>query len=508
MPNLLESWRSLKRNGYLRGDRKILLSVFRLPGVSVHSSALANCGWPAVPSIRPQYSDRYERIGKAASAAVAAARGDGGGEAAAAMEALEALADELNDWVENGFSGRANRVLGKLPIEVRSRVCECSECGRIHVDGEDYGEFGTICENCVDLFSECECCGERCRAGGMMDDPEGRRLCEGCFNESFCSCVSCGEAFLSDDCYAAAGGMICPDCSERWYLWESDGLYHSRDADPLKVRFPNQGPDESESAAHKWLVDRAALGVVPGELVSGYLPCDKIGDIFRVLLVETGLGYGSSDYVDGKCGPEVLWKWVESQNVEGLGIPWVIKAGKFPRRVAKWFKDRLGRKLSTDVLGRIGDICGAFCPAPVRFRWEVKRPPFDWERGDFGDPSSCYWSCHTYARKQLETQHNAFALRFYDSAEGGTGRGRCWCVVNRGVAMLFNGYGPHTLLTMARVLAECAGWPSPKKISPFVNHGTGGGWLYLNSCVAHGVAPKGVEVPESFDFQWKDQRGL
>lgn len=62
-----------------------------------------------------------------------------------------------------------------------------------------------------------------------------------------------------------------------------------------------------------------------------------------------------------------------------------------------------------------------------------------WSAGDFGDSSSCFWTCRKGARPLLEA-NSGYAVRFW--SEGWErGLGRCWLVKQSGRMILFNGYG-------------------------------------------------------------------
>lgn len=494
--DLLRSWRALKRNGYTRSDRHYLL---RIIGRSRDIGAAGGrCGWPALPNVRHdrQFGDRdLAAAGKAMTAAIAA------GDYDVIIENLQAMRKK--------YGNRPERVLRRMPQVVRDEVKKCSRCGGFHRDdaGDDYDNWGRICSDCLDAhFFTCVCDCTEHRDNGSAG-PDDVMYCESCFNGQFCHCAGCDGAFLRDDCYGAEGGRyVCSDCSESWYLWESDGLYHRRDTDPLKVRRPNQGADESGTVAHKWLVERAAAGVVSHATKDEYISNDGIYAAFEGAMKVTGLTYGIDDYVDGMNGPDAMLREMESGVIQGRGLPWRVGRLTFPKRVAKWFKDHLPHRKITDAqAGAIGDAARAHCPKPVPWFWEIKSGPFDWKKGDFGDPNSCYWSCHTYARMQLNTQHNAFAFRLWSGAgDDRRGLGRCWILCVGGAVLLWNAYGPYTLDMIARHVGNfiSKGWADPKKIK-LTNDGGGGGWLYINNAAAFAIAPDGVSVPEHIELGWK-----
>lgn len=492
---LLRQWRALKRNGYSRSDRHFLL---RIIGRNRAADAVERCGWPLIRPTRPDKvvgGRGYRDSGRALAAAIAAE--DWG----AAVEAMEQLRGESNI--------RARRVFDRLPAVVRDEVRKCDCCGVYHVDadGDDHDGIGRLCDDCLGRhYFECDC-GTVVHNDNSWSTPSDGACCESCFRENYCNCAGCDGVFSLSECYDAhpRGARVCESCSEEWFLWESDGLYHSRDTDPAKVRRENQGADESESAAFKWLTERVGVGVCEHVFKDEFISSDGIYVAFEKAMRVTGLTYGADDYVDGRCGPDALLDDMRAGSVDG-GIPWKLGRLTFPRRIAKFFKDKMPhRKLTDAQVGAIGDAARAHCPKPTPMFWEVKAAPFDWRRGDFGDPGSCYWTCHTYARMQLNTQHNAFALRFYDSAgENRRGVGRCWVLVLGGVVVMWNAYGPIKLKEMARLIHETAGkgWSAPRDIR-LTNEGGGGGWLYINHSLGIGVAPDGVTIPGAIELGWK-----
>ena len=119
MPNLLSSWKNLKRQGYTRADRLYLLKV---AGRHVSGSASVYCGWPEIPRVR---SDRrrgrrsYTEYGERISAALAS-------------ESWRDLIGVLEDLSERASRDTADKVLSRLPPSAREAVGVCFCCGGYH----------------------------------------------------------------------------------------------------------------------------------------------------------------------------------------------------------------------------------------------------------------------------------------------------------------------------------------------------------------------------------------
>jgi len=480
MPSsMLNEWRELRMSysdssEWQRSRRRAHFSSWvrcRLnpPRVVRRASAEPGSGLP----------ERFAGFGRALAVAIA---GDDSDDLVSALEAVRAFSSTLSGRIFSGLSVR-----GRALDVVR---CDC--CGGFSADElSRVADGDSVCASCLgDSYCACTDCDEMVCADDTTEIG-GALVCDNCRdNGDYFHCPDCGDWFDSSESQfeTANGSCVCGGCSESYYYWESDGLYHGVEEDEQTVSYPDQGKCEREAAIHKWLTARAAMGVVDCELPNSGLSDKGFSALFDAMR-ERGLI--SWDFIgnpgdklsrDGKAVRcDLFEQWGRTEGFGADGIPWSSKAGTLPKRVAKFFAS-CGVKLKPDSLGMIGDLARSYCPKSHKYRYDVVRNGgFDWQSGEYGDHGSCYWGCHAKCRHQLQSQHNAFALRWYDVLVTGgkpRGVGRCWCVVQGGIAFLFNYYGPDSLLTAARMLStECQGLYHEVRLS--CNGGTGD--FYLNN---------------------------
>lgn len=103
--------------------------------------------------------------------------------------------------------------------------------------------------------------------------------------------------------------------------------------------------------------------------------------------------------------------------------------------------------------------------------FEAYQGPINWERGDFGNPKSCFWSERPNARLELEQifeENYGAAIRIYSSQGRGPahednpakrGWGRMWAVMHYNGLVVFNPYPEHSYFavyaqSLARAIAE------------------------------------------------------
>ena len=126
-------------------------------------------------------------------------------------------------------------------------------------------------------------------------------------------------------------------------------------------------------------------------------------------------------------------------------------------------KQRAARLLKADTLGAKEDLSNMLSKA-LRDRIGYSQVVMDvtknfaWERGSFGDPSSCYWTSEVNARNMLASI-GAYAIRFWSSNDAyRDGVGRCWAVkVNGNAIAIFNAYGRFQLHEIAAILEHATG---------------------------------------------------
>jgi hypothetical protein len=371
-----------------------------------------------------------------------------------------------------------DRITGRAALLEKCEAFICDDCGAIEPAGTEHGTGGghEVCDSCYESYSTCENCGCHVLLDDAQSSPDGETYCDDCYRESFASCSTCGETFSRDDMHGVRGlrGLHCSDCCDEHYHYDDDaGEYSSRPPAP-KLR-ANQGPSERDSKIWQWLRGFSQAG----EIIECSLPNNGIA--------HTGIERVAAElFADNTTRRRMFNEWIyaeRSKNGAEL-TEWANKSGTLPKRIARWVKATFGEKLDCAALGKIGDLARTYCPKESAFRYKVVGGEangdwLDWGSCDYGQSCSCWWSVYSGARRQLESQHNGFALLFYD--RDGVGVGRVWVLVLGGVAYLFNVYGPHSLLSVARMLSfQCAG------LYHVCDHFSWPG-AFINSSCAYGV---------------------
>ena len=209
-------------------------------------------------------------------------------------------------------------------------------------------------------------------------------------------------------------------------------------------------------------------------------------DAIRVCLTAWGLP---------RLPAEWCWQW----RVAGKGE----YVGALPKRIGKFYYQRFGEKLTPDQLTIIGNVGSQHCDKTETYAFDfVDR--IEWDRGDFGDAGSCFWSCHASA-KEMITDNGGGAVRFYDSVDGGIAR--AWIVPrDNGCLLVFNGYGMETL-PITRVLAAHFGHAYYRRVS-LLNNGASDNTLWVNGGVGYLIGPQDVVTKiDSIDLFWEEPEG-
>jgi hypothetical protein len=458
---LLDWWREvgvgLRRSyGY---DLPYILSRWQV-------SAYRAENWPAAlvregraGRVVGQYCREYAAAGAAVGAAIMA---DDNGAVCEALEAVRRLTGSAKF--------KRSRNIASL-LEARDIVV-CEDCGAIvpEDDSHDAGgrrETRIVCDDCFGDLCTCEECGAGV-SGDDITEIGGVSICDCCRDRgNYFRCDDCREWFHCDESHGVAGGnCVCEGCVDSYYYWESDEEYHSepepeeRDDSPVD---PDHGRDERGEKIWQWLRGRR------GQRHRVEMPNNGIAEAGVVRIVDVVAPYNSDDTAEGIIARAVrydlqCWLAEERRERDSELTEWVTKAGTLPKRLSKWFAKR-GVKLSSDLLGKVGDIARQYCPKRSVYLYDVVGGDgpngswAEWEPGDYGEHRGSCWFGGSYngARLQLQAQHQGFAVRFYDPDNPSAGVGRCWVIVENGIAFLFNAYGP-SLLSMARMVAqECGG---------------------------------------------------
>jgi hypothetical protein len=156
----------------------------------------------------------------------------------------------------------------------------------------------------------------------------------------------------------------------------------------------------------------------------------------------------------------------------------VNKSGKLAKRIAKLLFENHAIRLDETQRNALGDVINRHTVRNDIDRFDVIGRT-DWNRGEYGDSGSCYWSDRRVAREYIHATDNWGAIRFY--SKDGNGNGRAWVHYDAGIGVyfLFNAYG-HRLADFAEVLAAAVG-ATEKDMIRVENCGATDGMLWINS---------------------------
>ena len=143
---------------------------------------------------------------------------------------------------------------------------------------------------------------------------------------------------------------------------------------------------------------------------------------------------------------------------------------------------------------------------------EVYTGPVNWNRGDFGNPHSCYWSERPGAKQLIESLFHddvACAFRVYSKQGHGPkhpdnedvrGYGRMWGMVWKDYICLFNAYpGSHLFDTYSNAIAKLLGMKATRRFNAYnydeqsrADHDL----LYVNNETSCALYPEEHDVDE------------
>jgi len=125
----------------------------------------------------------------------------------------------IRDGAVFEFSGGLSSLIGnETDITDASSLMTCASCGA-PIDYDDYMYDGECyCEGCFnEMFFICESCGE------TFPDHEanyvnGTYYCNSCYEEFFTECANCSTTIDRDDAFETKDGLVCNDCFEEHYI--------------------------------------------------------------------------------------------------------------------------------------------------------------------------------------------------------------------------------------------------------------------------------------------------
>lgn len=204
--------------------------------------------------------------------------------------------------------------------------------------------------------------------------------------------------------------------------------------------------------------------------------------------------------------------------LDDAGFEWVWKTtrGTLPKRLDSTLRRLWDVKLPREAISQLGNIASEHTERINRHVLEFTQD-FGWQRGEFGDDDSCFWTERRGAKGMLHSM-GAYALRFYNPDDDECGWARSWLVPTNDFYVLFNAYSKDNIgvcydaLSQSRILAYFLGC-SYKRVDPLLNNGTGDDMLWINGRkqndytserIPHGYVvgyPEDIADVKEYDFK-------
>lgn len=176
--------------------------------------------------------------------------------------------------------------------------------------------------------------------------------------------------------------------------------------------------------------------------------------------------------------------------IKGVERVWKTKDGTYPKRVRRALY-KAGIKLTPKQVSEIGNIAREHSLIKQSFTYDYT-DNFNWERGEFGDAGSCFWTDRENAKSVM--MDNGFeAFRVYKNED--EGMARCWVKRYGNFIIAFNGYGIETR-HLAEMIRVAEGLEQSIQIS-LTNNGCCDGLLYINN-------GEGYAIGNDIDFTSHD----
>lgn len=206
--------------------------------------------------------------------------------------------------------------------------------------------------------------------------------------------------------------------------------------------------------------------------------------------------------------PYFILDWHEDSQWE-----WLIHKGEFagtlPKRISAYTYKNSGFKLPPAILSEIGNIARRYTVGSNEYHFDFNTE-LDWDRGQFGDSGSCFWSGRMGARPMIKDA-GGFAIRFFREVNDPySGYARCWIIPHpsKSMLILFNIYGFNgAQITVPRVLSEFLGTTYNGRSIQFRNNGDDSGELYINNGTCWLVGQDAPEHTDRIDLEIEEQEG-
>jgi len=186
------------------------------------------------------------------------------------------------------------------------------------------------------------------------------------------------------------------------------------------------------------------------------------------------------------------WEWL-----------WIVQKGDYrgtlPKRLSAYYFKQHEIKSPASFLEKVGAIARPHVSNNIVYTFQFVGE-FDWQPGEFGDSSSCYFGDRAGALEMIR-ENGGMAICFYDENEDGLAR--AWLYeVEECVYIPWNGYGMETI-HIARIFAGWTGL-SYKRIA-LTNGFTAYGILWINGARGFVIgAPDKVAEFISYNFNWEE----
>lgn len=243
-----------------------------------------------------------------------------------------------------------------------------------------------------------------------------------------------------------------------------------------------------------------------------------------------------------EAGQERINSYLRIENFHNLpgdwDWSWIVSKGEYagtlPKRISKFFRNyalshwehetddyyknlfNKYSKISPAVLSEIGNIAKAHTVKQADYIFDFASS-IDWSPDDFGDYGSCYWTEKQGAKQMLMDNSNPCAIRFYgdtNSRGNNRGIGRAWLArLSPNEIVIFNAYGPYSLITIARVLSDWLGLSYHKIQLGNRSISDIDGVLWINYSndgngsrgIGYRIAPPG-DIVDSVALGWEEQQ--
>lgn len=140
------------------------------------------------------------------------------------------------------------------------------------------------------------------------------------------------------------------------------------------------------------------------------------------------------------------WDWLLPKEQDGF-------SGTLPKRISKLHYIQHKKRISLKVQSDLGELLKRLLPEPKLHLFDFT-DVFDWAKGDFGDPYSCFAADPNKKAFNELKEHGGFAMRHWDE-DGLKGLARCLlCPVADEHLALFNAYGKLDGGVFAQALAR------------------------------------------------------